>query len=234
MKRIVTLIVPLVTALMLTAVPYGSCASFNYVTKTLENPTTPSGDWLEGLSLDKVDKNDASLGTLTGVEITISAKIGGTLGYEALNSYNTNLAFNNVSGEVDIALPVVGTKSYTNSFGSFTYNSIPHYDGTADWGGSSGAQQNFGIVKTDVVGYTLASDVSWFTKDTGTDPLFLRTTANFNWAATYNGKVLTFFDTKPDISLSVKYIYEVPEPGSMLAFASGLVGLVGLGIRRRK
>lgn len=234
MKKIILLSTALMTALMLVTVPHGSCAAYNYVTKTLENPTTPNGEWLEGLSLDRVDKVDATLGTLKSIEITIAASIGGKLGYEALNSYNTNLSFNNVSGTVDIVLPVVGTRKYTDNFGPFTFNNIPGYDGTADWGGTSGAQHDFGVVKNDIVSFSADSDLSQFTKDTGTNPLFLRTTANFNWAATYNGKVLTFFDTKPDITVTVKYGYLVPEPGSILALTTGLVGLVGIGLKRRK
>jgi len=62
----------------------------------------------------------------------------------------------------------------------------------------------------------------------------------FNFDPTKNGAVATpqytgqFSIAAGETQTGYQLVYSVPEPGSMVALFSGLVGLVGYGIRRRK
>lgn len=61
---------------------------------------------------------------------------------------------------------------------------------------------------------------------------------DFEFTATPTGSSMTLFldcySTALNKAAAFDYIQVIPEPGSMVALLSGLVGLVGVGIRRRK
>ena len=168
---------------------------------------------------------DPSLGVLTGVEVTFYSAVSGTVGVE-------NLADDPSS--VDLLLSAVTefrrgpTLVMTLNPSHAETKSLAAYDGQLDWGGTSGAvYTGFADTKSNV--YTPAGP---FTEWIGTGTVDFTVLAKATSQTTGSGNIASYYMTNAAAGAVVKYTY-IPEPGSVVAFSVGLVGMVGLAARRR-
>lgn len=219
LRRIVKLVVSMALVGLIATAANAGVVSFSAT-----NPAAGS-NWAQNLSISGFD---SSLGTLTSVELKVSAALGGEVKYEAINAYPTSIGFD-VKGKIVVGLP--DASDLTQSLDWNGTASAAAYDGTFDWLGTSGGSTAISAVATplDIV-YTDPAKLSQFVGAS----IVLPTTATFKQNATCEGSVITWFDTKPNVTVDVIYTYAVPEPGSLLAIASGVIGLVGMSLKRRK
>ncbi|MHB9036461.1 MAG: PEP-CTERM sorting domain-containing protein [Armatimonadota bacterium] len=141
---------------------------------------------------------------------------------------NNNSALEQVAGNYVVAYKTLGAEPlawYGKVFGAAGYNGVLDVRLTSATSASVLAPGTWYLYKGlgTVTGDRMSLDV--LKVDTGV----LKTTES-TWAASTFGALFTSGDT---FTIS-KFDQVVPEPGSMVAMLSGLVGLVGFGIRRRK
>jgi len=209
--------------LLLAASSYGAIQTITF-SDTIDNGSSYFASGASG-TFD-VEKFDSSLGTLVGVELTITAyATNGVIAYENLNaSKGTKVTFN-----VYTELTVTGTDSLiaVATPVQSIVRTVSAYDGTTDFGGTSGFSTHGGTA-SDTISTSLTSP------------------ADFSaYIATFKGDVMTYSfesaksawvngisfrsettDTKYYFSYEVTYTYDtVPEAASL-----SILSLAGFGL----
>jgi hypothetical protein len=180
---------------------------------------------------------NSTLGALDKVTIQFDSMVAGTIKMENLDL----TAGATMTGTLQAMMqmfapslaPVTMTPTDTRTFVS------PQYDGSTDWGGSSGitygappayilsavSSTTSVITGAGVAPYASATpgQVSFFVQATGTS------------TASGGGNMASAFTTRADASVTVTYDWhdtKIPEPMSMVLIGSGLLGLGYLGRKR--
>ncbi len=217
------------------ALSMGASAGSVNATVTPSSIGLQETDWISTLS---VSKFDVSLGTLTSVVITLYGNVNDTIRFENMAAsastvnagINTAFSLSGPSPIVTLSMSIAISKS----------NTVTAYDGTLDWGGPppySGNQFNgsgreyVDLVDSNSTSSTFNTNLSMF-QGIGTYNLTAGATANS--FATGSGNLVTWFTSRAGASATVVYNYrEVPEPASLLALSSGLIGLIGFCVRKK-
>lgn len=178
-----------------------------------------------------VPKFDPALGTLLGVEFTIAGHVEGVAKFESLDASPATITMN-LWADMVLMRPDYSALVMVSPLAS-TVDGVSAFDGVIDFGGTSGRTHE-GLVADLSASKTSPppdSDLALFTG-----------TGNINlWAGTWayctgsgSGNLVIQFSTYASAQSTVKYIYQpIPEPSSLLALMSGLVGIAGLVARRR-
>ena len=187
-----------------------------------------------------VSQFDASLGTLTGVELAVSGIVQGSVKYESLDAVNSI-----VTADVAALLEVSGGPSNEVLFQVeptvIANESATAFDGVLDFNGSSGGSFTTDAgSETGLVSYSDPEFLSFFT---GTDSIELLVSAIANSAVTGPGNLFANIQTKAGAEVVVTYQYDeftpdtpntstasTPEPATLLS----LMALSGLGMVVRK
>jgi hypothetical protein len=194
-----------------------------------------STDWASNLVFNKFD---STLGTLTGVEFTLTGHLQGTAAYEntAYADATVNLLLRAV-----ITLGSTPTTAITTvTLVSATTDHAGPFDGTIDFAGTSG--KTYGALSADKSVSVVLSDAASLALFTGTGSILLPISAIGTSAASGLGNLLTRFSTSASSSATLVYDYapptnpsgqDVPEPTSLVLAACGGLGLLVLSRRRR-
>jgi hypothetical protein len=182
-----------------------------------------------------VNQFDTSLGTLTGISITVSAQASADI--NVYNPGTTDLAFTNASSSSQV---VVST-TVGSSASVAVQASTTDVSGTATAGGISNFNGTPGAVVTSGTATVAAADFGLY-EGTGSGTVDINVAAG---AGTYSGTGTgLFFGGSTTVASYVTVTYEytaantnpaaVPEPTSSAIFGIGIVLAVGLGWGRKR
>lgn len=175
---------------------------------------------------------DPALGTLLGVEFTMSGHVEGVVAFENLDTTPAIIA---VYVPADIALMRPDYSEIMKVSPLIVVSdSVTEYDGTTDFGGTSGRTYE---------GLTANLTASKSVPPPDGDLVLFTGTGNINlWAGAWvwpypvSSELLSVHtSTAASAEVTVKYVYEpIPEPSSLIALLAGLGSLSGFAILRRR
>ena len=189
-----------------------------------------------------LDKFDSSLGNLTKITFELDGTALGDAGFE-----NQSLAGATVNMQLSAVITLLNGGSTLVQVIPLVANSstVDAYDGTVDYSGPGGSQTTgsgrlfTGLTNSQwaSVDTTNPADFAAFTAGFPGDTITLHitSTANNNASSPDTGNISYYFATEAMATGKVTYVFDaVPEPSGLLAIFTGLSGLVGLAVRRRK
>lgn len=190
--------------------------------------------WNQTLNLKTFD---GSLGSLTKVTLTLTAAVMGEAGCE-------NLA--DIDSTVDLVMKAKvdlyrngSIIAAVNPSKTITVDLTP-YDGVMNWADDNPNDGPSYIVcpfqKSDesVASFDM-TDMSGFIGTGAEDIPFVVNALGASVANEENGNVASYFNTNAWSEVKVTYEYDpIPEPGSVLALFTGIIGLAGFAHRQRR
>lgn len=188
-----------------------------------------STNWSQTLMLNQFD---SAFGMMTGVTLTLNGAVSGNALAESLDASPTTIL-------LDLGAQIVATVTGGPSL-SVTVNPVSNqtfnasaYDGTIDFGGTSGVTYN-GIGGLDSDFSVLTSGLAGFI---GNGMISIGLTGTGTSTASGAGNLITQFSTNAAAEATVTYTYtpptsEVPLPAGLPLLLAGLGGLAL--VRRRK
>ncbi|MCB9150173.1 MAG: choice-of-anchor E domain-containing protein [Caldilineaceae bacterium] len=147
---------------------------------------------------------DPSVGVLTGVEVSLSGDVSGTLGYE-----NVNGAVNtfNIEYEVDLTVDLPNAATATaNGMVAEMLPNVPAFDGALDYGGASGGQRPVSVPLANTVQFTDTPTLALFA---GAGAISLPVAATSAFTVTGQGPAVAQFNTSAAAAGTVRYTYVV-------------------------
>jgi len=184
-------------------------------------------NWANSIGLQMFDP---SLGTLNSISFTLNGHVEGNAKFESMDASPATVGMD-LSAMLTLQRPDLSTLVVTIPLASTTDN-VTAFDGTIDFGGTSGkTYNNLNANDSDSATTSTAADKALFT---GLGFINLPVKAQGASTGYGAGNLLLQFQTLASASASVTYDYTpIPEPSSLLALMSGL-GLVGFAVRRRR
>jgi hypothetical protein len=174
---------------------------------------------------------DPSLGDLTNIFVELTGTVSGSIQLESTDAAPANVTAN-LASEIKLHRPdmsplvvVLPTSSENANFTA--------YDGTVDFGGTSGVtKNNISQQETNSISLTDPNDFGIFL---GTGNLVLPVAAIGKSNASGAGNLATVFQTFAGANITVRYEYTekptaVPEPNAPM----GALALVGLGMMAKR
>lgn len=177
-----------------------------------------------------VPKFDPTLGTLTSITFTLDGDVSGTAQFENRDGAATITM--TLAALLELQRPDTSV-IVQSSPSSFTSDVVTAYDGTTDFGGTSG-RTHTGLLGSALVSAASpppASDLTLFTATFLGETITLPVTATATSTGSGTGRMVFAFDTFAGADITVEYTYEpttrVPEPSSLLLLGISMLGLVG-------
>ncbi|MEZ4660429.1 MAG: choice-of-anchor E domain-containing protein [Caldilineaceae bacterium] len=149
---------------------------------------------------------DPTLGVLTGVQVSLSGDVSGTLGYE-----NVNGAINtfNIDYEVNLTVDLPNaTTANASGMVAETLPNVPAFDGVLDYGGTSGGQRPIAVPLVNTVQFTDTPTLALFA---GAGTIALPVAATSAFTVTGQGPAVAQFNTSAAAAGTVRYFYVVPD-----------------------
>ncbi|WP_229215397.1 choice-of-anchor E domain-containing protein [Duganella sp. CY15W] len=185
----------------------------------------------DGATTLDLSKFNASLGQLQSVKVELFTNFTGSINVEN-TSTSSPLSFTQwVSSTVTLAISP--TAALTTNSSDHKSATLGVYDGTTDFGGTSGGSVSFSANGHETVIYSDSATLAAFS---GPGSLQALVSGSSNsWGSLENGNQVNAIPTQIDTYAKVTYTYitAVPEPETYAMLLAGL-GLVGVVARRRK
>ncbi|MDW5417292.1 choice-of-anchor E domain-containing protein [Iodobacter sp. CM08] len=186
-----------------------------------------STNWNDVFSLQRFDAN---LGTLTGVNVDLYGTVKGSAKYESLDASASNVQID--LGAIIKLATVSGKNLLTiNPLVSNAY-SASAYDGITDFGGTSG--KTLTGLSANAADSEVLNSASWLSLFTGPGMINLKLAAQAASSASGPGNLTTQFATNAAANYKITYTYAVtpvPEPETYALMGLGMLALL---VHRRK
>lgn len=178
---------------------------------------------------------DPTLGTLTGISITLNGSVNSTIRFESLDGQPSTIVGTSAA-TVTLSRPGGSPIVVTLPTQTRTAN-VAAFDGTIDFGGASGATFSDVIgTQSETAVLTSAGDFALFT---GTGFVAALLSATGNSSVSGAGNLISQIATQASGQASITYTYDalvdngVPEPMSW-AMMTGGFALIGGALRRQR
>jgi len=206
----------------------GASASADTISYSGSVPLTET-DWASSVSIAKFDP---ALGTLNSIEIELQGHMEGTAKFEHRGS-NAATVTTYLSADLLVQRPDLSNLVVGAGLTVTTVDSVTGFDGTVDFGGTSG--RTHGALSANLTNTTLTSLTADLALFTGTGDIVLPVLASASSAATGSGNMVFDFTNLASAGVKVTYDYApVPEPSTLVGLVGmGLVGLALVWRRRR-
>lgn len=188
-------------------------------------------NWSSSITLPKFDP---SLGWLTSIFFQLSGHVEGSTAFESLDSQPATVTMS-LAATITMYRPDSTLLVMTIPV-ALTSDNVTAFDGVIDFGGTSGKSYPFltGDKTESSTSPPPASDLALFTATFPGETITLPVEAVGASSATGAGNLLVKFGTSASADALVQYNYVVPEPAGLSSLVVGLVGLLGVAIRRRR
>lgn len=199
------------------------------------NSNDPSGDPPDFPALSFAKFNTA-LGTLTSVMVQLTGDVTGQVQLENMDTSRSHTVTGNLSAQIEVDGPAaIGPIVVVVPLASQSFT-LGKYDGTLNYGGTSGVTAANLSANQSKTGAIQAQDFSYFE---GPGSVSLDVAATGVSTATGSGNVSSQFATNADAAVLVTYTYTiadppapVSEPPALPLLGAGVLGLAGI-VRRR-
>jgi hypothetical protein len=207
----------------LAAAPAAKAGPIQSVSFTDTIPMTTT-TWFDTLS---VPKFDPALGTLLGIDFSLTGTVSGSAAYESLDADPATITLN-LTAEVVVQRPDLSQLIVVLPVVNVVENSAA-FDGTIDFDGPSGSTfTNLNATLTNTASSPPpASDLVLFT---GPGTINLPVSASGMSSGSGAGNLILQFATSAEAEFTVTYHYLVPEPATLAMLAGGAIPL----FRRRR
>jgi len=207
----------------------GASASADTISYSASLPLAET-DWASSVSITKFDP---ALGTLNSIEIEFQAHMEGTIKFEHRGGTPATVT-TSLSAELLLQRPDLTNLVVDGGLTVTTVDSVSGFDGTVDFGGTSG--KTHGPLSANLSNTTLTSSAADLALFTGTGDIVLPVLASAASAATGSGNMVIDFTDLASAGVKVTYDYApVPEPSTLVGLLGmGLVGLALVWRRRAK
>ena len=178
-----------------------------------------------------VNQFDPALGTLTGIQFTLTGAVQGTVKFESLDAAPSTVT-SNLAATIKLLRPDNSTIAVVLPTVSATTN-LTAYDGILDFDGTSG-RTFANVTNTDSSTTGMMNSAADLALFQGLGNISLPVTASASSSASGAGNLVTQFSTTAGADGSVTYFYttSTPEPSTTILMLSS--GLVLFPIIRRK
>jgi hypothetical protein len=176
-----------------------------------------STTWFDTLS---VPKFNPALGTLQTIDFTLEGTVMGEAKYESLDADPATVSLN-LQAQITVQRPDLSNLIVVLPVVNVVENATA-FDGAIDFDGGSGSTFSnlLAMDSTSASSPPPASDLVLFT---GIGNIDLPVNALGTSSGSGAGNLILQFMTDAGATLTVKYTYMVPEPGSLMMLASGAV-----------
>ncbi len=161
--------------------------------------------WQKTLTFPKFDP---TTGILTGVELTLSGQISGSVGYENTNPNSSSSIALQVNASLQLTQPNNSSLAAGGAIANFA-DTLPPFDGIPDFAGTSGLRRPFSVPITNTITFSSPGSLALFVGQTSIT-LPVRSASSFA-AGGDTSNIIVQLRTAANAVGTMRYLYVVPQ-----------------------